>query len=592
MRTLVQFNVWGKLLACLFLFISFSSMSSAKASINYVTSTTSAPVQSSFTLRWTQPVSNNLAQNRFLIVGLSMRAVGGGLNQATVVSFNSQSLTLLARATDGVETSEIWYLANPLPDTTIINNIVVSFANNVDAIGASTVFTGVDQITPIRASATNSGNSANPTATVLSVPGDVVIDNLNWASNSGASTSSLTPGATQRYFSTTPLSTFGGSVLTLYGETVPGAAPSVTASYTIAPANFWNIVIASLQPALLTAADSSISGQVTTSDGAPLAGTTLSLSGTGSRRTITNSAGFYRFDHLETNGFYTVTPSLANYSFNPASRSFSLSSDKTDALFSADSSAATANPLDTDLFFVRQHYLDFLSREPDAGGLDYWSSQFDQCNGDAACILQTRIGVSAAYFMSQEFQQTGSFVYRLYKGGLGRPISYAEFSQDRQQVVGGANLNESKAAFTDAFVQRPEFMQKYQAATTAEAFADALLSNVWNASGADLGAERSIILAIYNSGRSINESRSLALRHVIEDRQFGDAEYNRAFVLMQYFGYLKRDADAGGYDFWLNVLDNREPNNYRGMVCSFITSEEYQKRFSSVTAWNNRQCGN
>jgi hypothetical protein len=80
------------------------------------------------------------------------------------------------------------------------------------------------------------------------------------------------------------------------------------------------------------------------------------------------------------------------------------------------------------------------------------------------------------------------------------------------------------------------------------------------------------------------------LVNLIEIQQFKDREYAPAFVLMQYFGYLRRDPDQGGYDFWLNVLNNREPNNYRGMVCSFITSAEYQNRFSSVVTHSNAEC--
>jgi hypothetical protein len=59
---------------------------------------------------------------------------------------------------------------------------------------------------------------------------------------------------------------------------------------------------------------------------------------------------------------------------------------------------------------------------------------------------------------------------------------------------------------------------------------------------------------------------------------------------MEYFGYLRRDPEEGGYRFWLNVLNTKEPNNYVGMVCSFITSAEYQARFSSYAAHSNREC--
>jgi hypothetical protein len=69
------------------------------------------------------------------------------------------------------------------------------------------------------------------------------------------------------------------------------------------------------------------------------------------------------------------------------------------------------------------------------------------------------------------------------------------------------------------------------------------------------------------------------------------SQFNRAFVLMQYFGYLRRDPEPAGYEFWLNVLNNAEPNNYRSMVCAFLTSAEYQLRFGSVQTRTNQDCG-
>jgi hypothetical protein len=105
-----------------------------------------------------------------------------------------------------------------------------------------------------------------------------------------------------------------------------------------------------------------------------------------------------------------------------------------------------------------------------------------------------------------------------------------------------------------------------------------------------------------NAGRS----RALVLRDLIEipdfknipnprDPRYGEikqiSQYNPAFVLMQYFGYLRRNVDPGDYGYWLDVVNNREPNNYRGMVCAFITSTEYQLRFGSTVTRSNANCG-
>lgn len=94
-----------------------------------------------------------------------------------------------------------------------------------------------------------------------------------------------------------------------------------------------------------------------------------------------------------------------------------------------------------------------------------------------------------------------------------------------------------------------------------------------------------------NSMRNAMKSRADVLRDVIEIAEYKTREYNRAFVLMQYFGCLRRDPDPGGYDFWLDVLNNREPNNYRGMICAFLTSAEYQLRFAPFVTHTNAECG-
>jgi hypothetical protein len=343
--------------------------------------------------------------------------------------------------------------------------------------------------------------------------------------------------------------------------------------------------------AVPTAALGTVSGQITDLNGEPLGGVILQLNGNSSVRTITAADGTYKFENVEVNNFYTVTPQRSNYSFNPINRSFSLVADKTDAVFTATPDAAqTGNPLDMDMYFVRQQYLDFLGREPDNGGLQYWTSELDKCGTDALCLNNRRVGIAAAFFIENEAQQTGAYVYRLYKGALGRQLNYNEFNTDRQQVLSGDNLEANKTAFADAFVRRSEFVQKYNSATSAESFVDALVNNIRQTSGADISDQRGSLIARYNSGSDINQSRALVVRDAIDNASFKQAEYNPSFVLMEYFGYLKRDPEIDGYKFWLNVLNNKEPGNYRGMVCSFITSAEYQVRFSSVVSHGNQEC--
>jgi hypothetical protein len=243
------------------------------------------------------------------------------------------------------------------------------------------------------------------------------------------------------------------------------------------------------------------------------------------------------------------------------------------------------NPIGSSDFFVRQHYLDFLNREPDPDGWAYWTNELTKCAGAAACLNDRRIGVSASFFVEQEFQDTGSFVYRLYKASYGRQPRYKEFTTDRRKVIGGSALETAKEAFAESWIQRPEFLQEYPADMSHVIFVNKLFDAA-GLTGYATDREQQI-RAMSDSGRS----RAQVLRNVIEIQDFKTREYNPSFVLMQYFGYLKRDPEPEGYNFWLNVLNNDASNNYRGMVCAFITSAEYQDRFGISHAHSNADCG-
>jgi hypothetical protein len=235
-----------------------------------------------------------------------------------------------------------------------------------------------------------------------------------------------------------------------------------------------------------------------------------------------------------------------------------------------------------------------LGREPDEAGFNYWSDHILACGASSSCVNTRRRNVAAAFFIEQEFRQSGAFIYNLYKGALGRRPLYAEYVVDRRNVVGGPTLETQKQMFASAFVARAEFVSRYQNNTTPESFVDALLANMQRASAVDLSNQRDSLINRYNTGASQTESRSLVLREVSESAAVRDANYNAAFVVVEYFGYLHRGPDQQGYDFWLNALNesgrNGDTANYRGMVCSFTTSVEYQRRFSAVVSRSNSEC--
>ena len=73
-------------------------------------------------------------------------------------------------------------------------------------------------------------------------------------------------------------------------------------------------------------------------------------------------------------------------------------------------------------------------------------------------------------------------------------------------------------------------------------------------------------------------TRALVLRAVVQSDEVGAAEYNSAFVAMQYYGYLRRAPEPGGYRAWLDTI-NANPADSRSMVNGFMNSEEYRLRF-------------
>lgn len=259
------------------------------------------------------------------------------------------------------------------------------------------------------------------------------------------------------------------------------------------------------------------------------------------------------------------------------------------------------NPIDSADFFVRQHYIDFLNREPDTNGFNFWKGQINSCGADAQCIELKRINVSGAFFVSIEFQETGYLVYRVYKTAFGNltnpagapvPVILSDFLRDTQRIGQGvqvnvgdwqAQLEANKQAYTLAFVQRADFLTAFPNSMTAPEFVSQL--NV-RAGGVLSAAEQTNLINTLGGTPSNVNLRSQVLRAVAEDSDLRDAEFNKAFVLMQYFGYLRRnpndfpDANFDGFDFWLTKLNQFNGNFVNAeMVKSFLVSGEYRQRF-------------
>lgn len=237
-------------------------------------------------------------------------------------------------------------------------------------------------------------------------------------------------------------------------------------------------------------------------------------------------------------------------------------------------SETSPNPIDDPRFFIRAQYLDFLAREPDAAGLAYWATQIQECGNDRKCLLERRAKVSAAFFVEKEFQETGFFIFRLYKATLGRPPGYEEFKTDRAKLVGGGDLNLAKRAFAESWVKSPKFRRLYPAKFKTDELVDALLKNINVTAEISLDHLRPRLL----SESADDNGRAKIVQLIAEDERLSRNEYAPAMVYMQYFVYLRRDPDAKGISFWVDVLAKQRAEPEK-MAQAFIDSREYRSRF-------------
>jgi CSLREA domain-containing protein len=349
-----------------------------------------------------------------------------------------------------------------------------------------------------------------------------------------------------------------------------------------------------------------------------------------SRCDFTTAAGTLTFAPGETAKTFTVLISQDNFVEGSEGVPLTLSNLSSNAVLGSpftatlniadDAVEPVANPIDDASNFVRQHYHDFLNREPDAGGLAFWTNEITSCGTNQSCIDTRRVNLSAAFFLSIEFQNTGYLVERLYKASYGDAtgtstlggahqlpvpiVRFSEFLPDTQKIgqgvtVGQAGwetvLENNKLAFVTEFVQRSRFTTAYPNVLTPAQFVNMLFVN---AGVMPTPTERQAAIDEFGvASTSANAAaRGRALRRVAENSTLQQQEFNRALVLMQYFGYLRRnpnaapDSDHTGYDFWLTKLNQfTQPGDdpivgiqKADMVKAFITSTEYQTRFGFV----------
>jgi len=222
-------------------------------------------------------------------------------------------------------------------------------------------------------------------------------------------------------------------------------------------------------------------------------------------------------------------------------------------------------------FFVQQQYIDFLGRMPDSVGFANWNTTLNGCPNGGFGEFDSpgcdRVHVSAGFYQSDEFLGRGYWAYRFYDAALGRRPLYAEFVPDMQKVGGAQSPDQetaSKIQYMNDFVQRPEFKNLYDALSNQQ-----YLDKLEQTAGVTISNKATLVAALNGA----TQTRAQVLRTVIESQPVFDKFFNRGFVSMQYFGYLRRDPDTIGFQNWVNTL-NADPANFRHMIFGFIYSTE------------------
>jgi sugar lactone lactonase YvrE len=230
------------------------------------------------------------------------------------------------------------------------------------------------------------------------------------------------------------------------------------------------------------------------------------------------------------------------------------------------------NPIDNTSFFVRQLYVDLLSREPDPAGWTGWTNRIDLCGlpGQAPPPCDRVTVAGDGFLRSGEFFDRQFFVIRLYRTGLGRILRYEDVG-DLAYVSGfltTEQLELNKQDLVDEFVARPEFVNRYNGLDNTQ-FVDTLLQTAGVSVPADVRLGWIADLA--------TKSRAKVFRDISERQEVSARYAHEAQVISAYYGFFTRNPD-GAYLNYLQRLDSGEIN-LGDLANAFINAAEYRSRF-------------
>ncbi len=216
--------------------------------------------------------------------------------------------------------------------------------------------------------------------------------------------------------------------------------------------------------------------------------------------------------------------------------------------------------------FVKQQYRDFLNREAEPDGLQFWVYQIDSG-------AMTEAQVIDAFLHSAEFDGTIAPVVRLYFAYFLRIPDYGGLQYWINQYANGTPLT----SISECFASSPEFQQRYGSLSN-EQFVILIYRNVLGRSP-DLGGY-AFWLGQLSSG---TQTRGQVMLGFSESVEYRGLSAHEVFVTMTYVGMLRRSPEQGGFDFWVGYLDSG--NSELVLIDGFLNSQEYANRFLEFLDW-------
>lgn len=252
--------------------------------------------------------------------------------------------------------------------------------------------------------------------------------------------------------------------------------------------------------------------------------------------------------------------------------------------------APIRNPIDERRNFISQQYRDVLDREPDPDGLDFWTEHLRSCPTGSYCFNDTRATLNQVFLESEEFQELAGFIYRLHRASFGSPPKFAEFADDRKilrvnDLRDPDELIPAHQSFVESWIRRAAFRAAYPEKMSAEEFVNHIFDR---AELKPFEQERERRIREMLAGKS----RAEVLREVIETDEFKQQEHDRGLAVMQFLLQLRHDVDFKDerYKASFEKLDRHERIDMRHVICLFLTSDEYQRRFGDVVTHTNSEC--